>query len=137
MRNRFIHVTYWHLQRFLSFSSVKLKAVAGAASTALYFAAPEILLDMPYSMGCYELTQDNTINFDTTMSEPSPVSCLLVCQAKGSDYRFAGKKWVIHHVSLNIKVLYKCCIDYILSYTIIFLEKCIYSASRFEKLELR
>ena len=83
--------------------SVKLKAVAGADSTSLYFAAPEILLDMPYSMGCYELTTvGNTINFDTTMSDPSPASCLLTCQAKGSNYRFAG----MHHALPKRKACY-------------------------------
>ena len=97
-----MNITYPTFRTFFSFIilSVKLKAVAGADSTSLYFAAPEILLDMPYSMGCYEMTTEaNTINFDTTMSDPSPVSCLLTCQAKGSDYRFAGKKWVMNNVS--------------------------------------
>ena len=69
--------------------SVKLKAIANEADSKLYFSPPELLLDVPFSMGCY---QGSTANAETVdpITDTTPASCILGCALKGPEYRFAG-----------------------------------------------
>ena len=61
----------------------------------MYFTPPELLLDVPFSMGCYQLPtterpDGNSLNPESPNSDQSPASCILTCLRKGSQYRYAG-----------------------------------------------
>ena len=68
-----------------------MKVTASNADSDLYFTPPELLIDVPLDMGCYELSNDNSFDTETKMPDPSPASCILSCAAKGPAYRYAGK----------------------------------------------
>ena len=69
--------------------SVKLKAIANEDNSELYFSPPELLLDVPYSMGCFTGSPDNAVTFDS-FTDKNPASCILGCISKGDEFRFAG-----------------------------------------------
>ena len=78
----------------LSFS-VKLDVVAADADSELHVAPPELLFDVPFSMGCYKIREDVASNAEAITKEadlpnPSPASCILQCLQKGSEYRISG-----------------------------------------------
>ena len=66
-----------------------MKAIANEDDSELYFSPPELLLDVPYSMGCFKGSPDNAVTFDS-FTDKNPASCILGCLSKGEDYRFAG-----------------------------------------------
>ena len=77
-----------------------LKSVAGVAETDLFFQPPELLLDVPHSMGCYEFEKamdsyDN-ISFLNLESDVTPASCILACYKTSSEYRYSGKLEIAH-----------------------------------------
>ena len=69
--------------------SVKLKAIANDANSELHFSPPELLLDVPFNMGCYQGEFDNADTVDT-FTDKSPASCIVGCALKDQEYRFAG-----------------------------------------------
>ena len=51
-----------------------------------------MLVDTPYSMGCYKVHLDLQANppSSTTMSDLSPAKCLFHCLTENSNQRYAG-----------------------------------------------
>ena len=83
---------------FFSICSVKLHVVAGDANTIVSVTPPELLIDVPFSMGCYKIREDVSSNADPITKEfdlpdPSPASCILECFKKDPEYRVAGKRF--------------------------------------------
>ena len=66
-----------------------MKAIANEDDSELYFSPPELLLDVPYSIGCFTGSPGNAVTFDS-FTDKNPASCILGCLSKGEDYRFAG-----------------------------------------------
>merc|ERR1712150_75530 len=68
------------------------KVISGGDNTKINIGPPEMLLDMPYSMGCYIAPQDFETNKPpvTVMSNLSPASCIINCLSESSQKRFAG-----------------------------------------------
>ena len=54
------------------------------------FTPPELLLDTPFNMGCYKLSNNELPDAEEENSNMSPAACILNCAPKGSDYRLAG-----------------------------------------------
>ena len=54
------------------------------------FTPPELLLDTPFSMGCYKLSDKELPSAEEQNFDMSPAACILKCAPKGSDYRLAG-----------------------------------------------
>ena len=69
-----------------------MKATASADNSQLYFTPPELLMDVPFNMGCYEMASDNSFTAEAEMLNPSPANCIVMCAALGSEYRHAGIK---------------------------------------------
>ena len=59
-------------------------------SSELYFTRPELLMDVPFNMGCYEFSTDNSFTADVEMLDPTPGTCIVMCASRGSVYRYAG-----------------------------------------------
>ena len=76
-----------------------MDVVASGSSAELQVTPPEILIDVPFGMGCYKIRDDDEkdeanaypIAKEVDMSDPSPASCILECLQKGADYRISGK----------------------------------------------
>ena len=75
-----------------------MDVVAGGANAGLHVTPPEILIDVPFGMGCYKIRDDVAVNAnadpiakEVDMSDPSPASCILECLQKGADYLISGK----------------------------------------------
>lgn len=52
-------------------------------------------MDVPFSMGCYEIREDifsnaDPITKDFDLPDPSPASCVLECFKKDPEYRISG-----------------------------------------------
>ena len=53
------------------------------------------MIDVPFSMGCYQIREDinsnaGPITKEADLSNPSPAACILKCLEKGTKYRIAG-----------------------------------------------
>ena len=66
---------------------------SGATDTQISIGPPEILFDMPLSMGCYQTSPSseniNTL-FSSTSGDMTPAKCIVTCLAENNDYRYAG-----------------------------------------------
>ena len=56
----------------------------------LVFTPPELLLDTPFNMGCYNVSNWVVSTADDQNTKMTPASCILTCTEKGREYRFAG-----------------------------------------------
>ena len=83
------------------------------------FTPPELLLDTPFNMGCYKLSDSELPSAEEQNFDMSPAACILKCAPKGSDYRLAGiVRYIYRMESIHLKNIYIC--EYIYKYTILF-----------------
>ena len=82
------------------------KVISGGDDTNITIGPPEILLDMPYSMGCYVAPAEFLTNKppSTSMSNLSPANCLINCFKENPLQRFVGNLKIIL-ILLSRKVL--------------------------------
>ena len=111
---------------------INMKLTAGGTSTdssstkaILIFTPPEILLDTPFNMGCYNISNHEISDVDDQSSEMTPASCILTCAEKGARYRLAGIKPLSRVIGLmlldtktgGLLLLLAC--NYVIMYVII------------------
>ena len=74
-----------------------MKITAGGTSSdsnsdkaTIIFTPPELLIDTPFNMGCYNLSNVDSFQADEQYIDMSPASCILTCAEKGQSHRHAG-----------------------------------------------
>jgi hypothetical protein len=73
---------------------VNIKFISEENGTRLYIGPAEVLLDLPYVVGCYELLDDISSEGQTISEDPAvmtPVWCITKCLNRDSTKRFACK----------------------------------------------
>ena len=68
------------------------KVLSGNSATTINMGPPEILLDMPHSMGCYAILDSyNTSYFVPHISSSlTPAKCITYCAKQNPPIRYAG-----------------------------------------------
>ena len=67
------------------------------------FTPPELLLDTPFNMGCYKLSDSELPSAEEQNFDMNPAACILKCAPKGSDYRLAG---IVRYIYIEWNLLY-------------------------------
>ena len=77
--------------------------ISGGEDTKINLGPPELLIDVPYSMGCFLLPKDFQVNKppSTSMTNLSPASCLTTCMSENEEQRFAGMLTKIIIILIN------------------------------------
>jgi len=70
--------------------SVTQTVTSQAAGATLYSGPLELLVDMPFEVGCFRVLDPSVVSTLTASASLTPASCIVTCLSAGATNRFAG-----------------------------------------------